>query len=309
MVQLRFPSTSLSAIRFGKKLPNLSSRLLKTPANFSVRLAKTRKELRAVQALRYQVFFEEMSARSHWRQKFLKRDTDHYDGVCDHLMLTVSGPTNRVTKKARLPNGETVIGCYRLMHHEAAIRHKGFYSAGEFDLGPMLEQAGLGLRFLELGRSCVAPDYRTKHGIDLLWSGLGKIVNDYGVDALIGCASFPTTDIAQLAEPLSFLHHNFTTKGPWHVRALESRYVDMNMMAADKIDKKRAMRQLPPVLRGYIRMGCMIGDGAVIDHAFGTTDVFVLMPLTLADDRYLSKFANRKTGEAINERHDSGKVW
>ena len=75
----------------------------------------------------------------------------------------------------------------------------------------------------------------------------------------------------------------------------------MNMLPADQVDKKRAMRQLPPVLRSYIRMGCMIGDGAVIDHAFGTTDVFVLMPLTSADDRYLSKFADRKTGKAAHE--------
>ena len=156
-----------------------------------------------------------MSARSHWGQKFFKRDTDRYDGVCDHLILTVNGPAEGVTKKARLPNGETVVGCYRLMHQEAALRHKGFYSAGEFDLGPMLSQAGLGLRFLELGRSCVAPYYRTKHGIDLLWSGLGQIINEHGVDALLGCASSPTTDIMQLAEPLSLLHHNFRSTGPW----------------------------------------------------------------------------------------------
>ena len=301
MVQLRFQPTLLNTVSFKKWTLKPPSKTFKQHDNLSVRLATTRRELRAVQALRCQVFFEEMSARSHLGQKLFKRDADRYDGICEHLILTVDGPAEGVTKKARLPNGETIVGCYRLLHQEAAHRDKGFYSTGEFDLNPMLERSGLGLRFMELGRSCVAQHYRTKHGIDLLWSGLGHIVNEYGVDALLGCASFPTTDVTKIAEPLSLLYHNFRATGPWEVRALDKRYVNMNMLAADRIDKKRAMRGLPPVLRGYIRMGCMIGDGAVIDYDFGTTDVFVLMPLTCADDRYLSKFADRKPGKAAHE--------
>ena len=256
----------------------------------TVRLARTSAEVAAVQALRYQIFYEEMSARPSAAQAETARDFDDYDAICDHLILTTREATEQVTSAAHLPSGETIVGCYRLLRQWVAETHGGFYSAGEFDLKPMLENAGRGLNIMELGRSCVAPEYRTKHGIDLMWHGLGAMVSHYGIDAMMGCASFAGTDVAALTEPLSYLYHTRRTLGPWEVRALPERFVDMNILPPDAINERAALRAMPPVLRGYVRTGCMIGNGAVIDRQFQTVDVFVLMPLTAVEDRYMARF-------------------
>ena len=218
------------------------------------------------------------------------RDFDEYDVICDHLILTTRSATCNVTEGAHLPSGEAIVGCYRLLSQSAAENHGGFYSSDEFDLKPMLEKAGCGLNIMELGRSCVAPEYRTKHGIDLMWHGLGTVVSHYGIDAMIGCASFASTDVAALAEPLSYLYHACRTPEPWEVCALPERFVDMNILPPYAIDKRAALRAMPPVLRGYVRTGCMIGNGAVIDHQFQTVDVFVLMPLSEVEDRYMTRY-------------------
>lgn len=256
----------------------------------TVRLARNAVEVEAVQALRYQIFYEEMSARPSAAQARAARDFDDYDAICDHLILTTRAATEHVTPAAHLPSGETIVGCYRLLRQSVAETHGGFYSADEFDLGPMLANAGRGLNIMELGRSCVAPEYRTKHGIDLMWHGLGAMVSHYGIDAMMGCASFAGTDIDALAVPLSYLYHTRRTLGPWEVRALPERFVDMNIVPSDEISERAALRAMPPVLRGYVRTGCMIGNGAVIDHQFQTVDVFVLMPLTAVEDRYMARY-------------------
>ena len=256
----------------------------------TARLALTAAEVEAAQALRYQIFYEEMSARPSAAQADVTRDFDNYDAVCDHLILTTCLPTEHVTEAAHLPSGETVVGCYRLLRQSVADTHGGFYSADEFDLKPMLEKAGRGLNILELGRSCVALEYRTRLGIDLMWHGLGAMVSYYGIDAMIGCASFAGTDVGAIAEPLSYLYHTRRTLGPWEVRALPERFINMNLLPPDSINERSALRAIPPVLRGYVRTGCMIGNGAVIDNQFQTVDVFVLMPLTAVQDRYIARY-------------------
>ena len=256
----------------------------------TVRLACNSAEVAAAQALRYQIFYEEMSARASPAQAETARDFDDYDEICDHLILTTREVTEQVTSAAHLPSGETIVGCYRLLRQSVAEAHGGFYSASEFDLLPMLDNAGRGLNIMELGRSCVAPEYRTKQGIDLMWHGLGAMVSNYGIDAMMGCASFAGTDVAVLTEPLSYLYHTRRTRGPWEVRARPERFVDMNILPLDAINERAALRAMPPVLRGYVRTGCMIGNGAVIDHQFQTVDVFVLMPLTAVEGRYMARY-------------------
>jgi putative hemolysin len=255
----------------------------------TARLAVTSRERIAAQALRYQVFYEEMAATPTPEQSMLRRDYDRFDTICDHLILTVKGSAEGVTAAARLETGETVIGCYRLLLGSRAP--EGFYSAQEFDLKPLLNGVGRGLNILELGRSCIAPAYRSKHAIDRLWRGLYAYIQTHGVDVLMGCASFPTLDITSIAEPLSFLHYNFRAPVLWRVRAQASQFVAMDRLPLEAIDERRALRALPPVLRGYIRAGCMVGDGAVIDGDFGTTDVFVMLPLQQAAERYIAHYS------------------
>ncbi len=255
----------------------------------SARLAKTPRERIAAQALRYQVFYQEMAAIPTPMQSMLRRDYDRFDALCDHLILTVNGPAEGVTAAARLETGETVIGCYRLLM--GARAQDGFYSAQEFDLTPLLDGVGRGLNILELGRSCIAPTYRSKHAIDRLWRGLYAYIQAHSVDVLMGCASFPTLDVASLAAPLSLLHYNFSAPAPWRVRAQASKFIAMDQLSRHGFDERQALRALPPVLRGYIRAGCMVGDGAVIDANFGTTDVFVLLPLQQATERYVAHYS------------------
>ena len=255
-----------------------------------VRLAHNKEDLKAVQALRYSIFYKTLGAHPKLSQRLTRLDRDHYDNLCEHLMLTTRAVVHGAPKKTRLANGETVVGCYRLLRRGIAEQSSGFYSANEFDLAPFLSGIGRGLNILELGRSCVAPAFRTGNGISLMWRGLGVLVNTYEIDAMIGCASFAGTNLETLAQPLSYLHHYHSAEGMWRVRAHQERYIDMNVLAREEINTKAALRALPPVLRGYLRSGALIGDGAVIDHQFNTTDVFVLMPMSQLSERYRERY-------------------
>ncbi len=115
-------------------------------------------------------------------------------------------------------------------------------------------------------------------------------VTEHDLDVMFGCASFEGTEPDQLAAPLSYLHHHHAAPEDWKVRALPELYVEMNRMAEDALDPREALRALPPMIKGYLRAGCYIGEGAVIDRQFGTTDVLILFPVAQISDRYLSKF-------------------
>jgi L-ornithine Nalpha-acyltransferase len=249
-----------------------------------VRLAETDMEVEAAQRLRYRVFYQEMSAVPSPAMVAAGRDFDHFDDVCDHLLV--------VDRSVIDDDGQpTVVGTYRLMRDVDATRAGGFYTASEYDISPLLNGMPRGSSLLELGRSCVLKEYRSRPGaMQLLWRGVMVYLARFSVDAMFGCASFGTTDPAQLALPLSYLYHFHLSPPEIRVRANPSLYVDMNLMAKDAIDPKEALRTLPPLLKGYVRAGATIGDGAVVDRQFGTTDVFIFFPVSRIDDRYRSKF-------------------
>ena len=110
------------------------------------------------------------------------------------------------------------------------------------------------------------------------------------LDAMVGCASLEGTDPNKLALQLSFLHHHARAPEAWRVRALPERYVDMNRMQKSAIDPKAALHALPPLIKGYLRLGAFVGDGAVIDRQFGTTDVLIILPVEKIDPRYFEHF-------------------
>lgn len=246
---------------------------------FEVRLTRSQDDIAAAQRLRYQVFYEEMAAQPSPEMARLGLDFDQFDRLCDHLM---------VFDRSR-PEGEQVVGTYRLLRRAMAEMHGGFYSASEYDLQPMLDYAGAGGGLLELGRSCVHRDYRTNATIQLLWRGISTYVADHGISFMFGCASFPGIDPQQHALALSYLHANHLPPQNYRVRALPSRFVPMNLLPPDQINPRAALHALPPLIKGYLRLGAYIGDGAVIDHQFGTTDVFILLPV----DRIAPKYQNR----------------
>jgi putative hemolysin len=170
-----------------------------------------------------------------------------------------------------------------------AQRHHGFYSAGEYDVGALMD-AHSGSKFLELGRSCVLKPYRTKRTVELLWHGIWTYVLRHRIDVMFGCASLPGTNPRQLALPLSFLHHFARATGPWSASAWPERSVPMDLMAKEAVDPRAALQALPPLIKGYLRVGAAFGEGAVVDRQFGTTDVLVILPVSAINPRYIGHF-------------------
>ncbi|MEZ0244508.1 MAG: GNAT family N-acetyltransferase [Sphingomonas sp.] len=246
------------------------------PRQLRVRLADCPADIAAAQRLRWDIFYADMGAIPDSAGP-AGLDMDPYDAVCDHLLVEDHGGA-----------APRVVGTYRLLRQSVAERHSGFYTAGEYGLGTMLAAAEGEL--LELGRSCVAPDYRDAGTIQLLWRGIAHYLDRHRISRMFGCASFPGVDPAAHAEPLAYLFHNHLAPGPMRARALPERHVEMNLLPVGGYDPRQAMRMLPPLIKGYLRVGAMVGDGAVIDHQFNTVDIFLVVPVEAISARYLGRF-------------------
>ena len=250
-----------------------------------VRLAHKRRDVAAAQALRYRVFHREMGACANLRTKVWRRDIDRFDRACDHLLVI-----DRARWKMPPSISGQVVGTCRLMRRSVADQRGGFYSEGEFDLAPLLAQPG---ECLELGRSCVDPDYRSRAVIDRLWSGIADYAHSHGIGLMFGCASLPGTRPDSLAPLLAYLYHHHLAPRDCRPRAVPARYVDMRRLPLDQIEPRAAWAALPPLLKGYLRLGATIGDGAVVDHQFNTTDVCVVLPTGRVTARYLQHYFGR----------------
>ena len=239
-----------------------------------VRLAASAADIDAVQALRYRIFYETMGAKPSPQMAGNRRDSDPFDEICDHLM---------VLDHSRGIGADAVVGTYRLIRREAARRCGRFYSAAEYDISRLVAYPG---PILELGRSCADPAYRARAVMPLLWSGIATYVFHYDIELMFGCASLPGTDPDQLAVPLSYLYHHRLAPPELRTRALAERYVDMQRLPPESIDAERTLGTLPPLIKGYLRLGGFVGDGAVIDHQFNTTDVCVVVKTDLVAAKY-----------------------
>lgn len=255
-----------------------------------LRLAETEAEVAAAQSLRYRIFYQEMSAKVTPDLAAAKRDFDAFDEYCDHMV---------VFDDARGAGPEAIIGTYRVMLRDAAARCGRFYTAGEFDIANLLAFPG---EILELGRSCIEADHRNGATMQLLWRGISEYVRAHGVGLMFGCASLPGVEPAALALPLSYLYHHHLAPPAFRVRALPERYLAMNVIPPGDIAPRAALRMLPPLLKGYLRLGGFVGEGAVIDHDFGTTDVCVVVKTESITDRYFRHYTREdaaiKEGEA-----------
>ncbi len=258
--------------------------VLASAQQFEVRIAETPHEIEAAQRLRYNVFYEEMSAIATPEMRAEKRDFDRFDAVCDHMLV--------IDRERRDGFGNPkVVGTYRLLRSDMAARHGGFYTASEFDIAPMLNAGTHGKRFLELGRSCVLKEYRAKPiTMQMLWRGVVLYVDRFNMDVMFGCGSLPGNDPNALKLSLSYMHHFHRAPEGERVRARPELYVEMNLIPKEEIDPKEAVRTMSPLIKGYLRAGTYIGDGAVIDRQFGTTDVLIYFPVKNIDPRWRSHF-------------------
>ena len=268
--------------------PASSAEIVKVVAgDFEVRLARNAAEINAAQALRYRVFYEEMQARPTAEVAATRRDVDAFDSVCDHLL---------VLDRRRGEGPEGIVGTYRLIRRPAAARMGRFYSSAEYDIQPMIDYPG---EVLELGRSCIERDARNTATMQMLWRGIALYAFHYNLQVMFGCASLPGTDPAQHALPLSYLYHHHLAPPEIRVRALAGRYVKMDMLAPGSYDARKAMARVPPLIKGYLRLGGFVGDGAVIDQEFNTTDVFIIVKTELVTEKYIRHYER-----GIRDQHD-----
>ncbi|GIK97548.1 MAG: ornithine-acyl ACP N-acyltransferase [Alphaproteobacteria bacterium] len=259
--------------------------------DLELRLAETPEEIAAAQGLRYRIFYEEMAAKPTPAMAAERRDFDMFDDHCDHLL---------VIDHQIGPGAAGVVGTYRLMRRENAARAGRFYSIDEYDISTLVESPG---EILELGRSCIGPGHRSGAAMQLLWRGIADYVLHYGIELMFGCASLPGTDPSRLALPLSYLHHRHLAPPQLRPRAVPERYVDMNMLSPEAVDQKAARAMLPPLIKGYLRLGGFVGDGAVVDAQFNTTDVCVIVKTDWVTARYYRHY----TRDDGADRRDSAR--
>jgi len=252
-----------------------------------VRLAITEQDVDAAQSLRYRIFYEEMGAVPTTKCCALKRDIDTYDAVCDHLIV--------VDLEKSSEENPCVIGTYRLLRGNIAKATTGFYSENEFDVNRI---AYAPEEILELGRSCIDGSYRRRGAMQLLWRGISEYLDTYNIKIMFGCGSIHGTDLDEAKTVLSYLHHYHLAPSSLRPRALSDRYVSMDLMAKTKINEKLAQAELPPLLKGYLRVGGYIGEGAVIDKQFKTIDVCVVVETENLTNKYRTRFSRDRNKSA-----------
>jgi putative hemolysin len=248
---------------------------------YTVALARNASEIREAQRLRYQVFFDEMGATSSRAisNANIGLDIDEYDADCEHLLVRDDA------------TGQ-VVGCYRIMRPETARRRGAFYSDSEFDLSSLNH---LRARTAEVGRACIHPDFRSGSVIMLLWSGLAQFMLENRYDYLIGCASVSLADghgnaIAVYREMLS------TNLAPAEYRVFPLKPYPMGRFSA--IEPILPAR-VPPLLKGYARLGAWICGAPAWDADFNTADLFVLLPISRLPVSYTKHFIGNDDSLAV----------
>ena len=244
---------------------------------FEIKIAEFKHEIKRAQSLRYSVFYEEKKAKPKFSQKVLKLDYDDHDNTADHLII--------IDKNKDINN---VIGTYRLLRGCLAKIKKGFYSEREFDLSN-LKRIFSSQSILELGRSCVHSDYRSGLILKLLWKGIAQYINLYEIKILIGCASFNGINVNKILAELIYLKMNHSLPSKLKIKSTQindTLFLDKknNFCSQDIFNK------LPPLIKGYLRLGGMVSSDYYIDYRFNTIDVCVLILTENIVTKYKKKF-------------------
>lgn len=254
------------------------------PSWLTVRLAADEADLTAAQRLRYRVFVQELGGDGPLVDHAAGLERDAFDPLVDHLLLIDT---------RRDPGDDHVVGVYRLLRGDVAEQAGGFYCDAEYDLTPLRAS---GRRLVELGRSCVDPAYRGGSGMFLLWNALADYVLDHGIEILFGVASFHGTDVQALAPALSWLHHHHRAPADLRPSARPPHAQRMDLIAPEALDRRAAMTAMPALIKAYLRLGGVVGDGAWLDHQFNTTDVFLLMDTAAMSAKHRKFYQDRWQG-------------
>ena len=250
--------------------------------DLEVRLAENNLEIDAAQALRYKVFFEEMKAQPNKKQKKLKRDFDDFDYYFDHILVIDHKKPGKISDK--------VIGTYRLNRGNYKGKENFFYTSDEFNLDKLINYNG---NILELGRSCVDKNYRNGKTMQLLWTFIAQYVLKYDIKIMFGCASFPGINVGTHKAALSYMYKKYLAPKSLRPIAIQDRYINMEDKSAFDANFRNFITSIPPLIKGYIRLGAFVGDGAVIDHDFNTIDVCIVLPTEKIASRYMEHYERK----------------
>lgn len=259
-------------------------RMTEDDSALTVRLARDAADLRAAQRLRYRVFVQELGAKGTTVDHAAGLEADDFDAHVDHLLLIDP-------RRAE----EHVVGAYRLLPSDRLDQSGRFYSDSEYDLTALKSS---GRKLVELGRSCVHPDYRGGPAMLLLWNALAGYVLERDIEILFGTASFHGTDIAALAEPLAYLHHHHLAPPALRVTARPPHAIDMALVPPAALDRRRALAGIPALIKAYLRLGGFVGQGAFVDHDFNTTDVCLVMDTAAMSAKHREFYIRKKGREA-----------
>ena len=254
--------------------PNFNPIIFK---NFTVKIAQSNFEIKKAQHLRYQIFFKNNKDINKPINNLFKRDFDFYDKISDHIIIIDNN----------INNNENVVGTYRLLRGNFAKIYKGFYTEQEFDI-TNLKKHFSNSNMLELGRSCVHADYRSGIILKLLWQGISNYINDYKIKILFGCASFHGTDPKKFRNEFNLLRKNFCLNDDFNVKSLQKNPIHFQTLQDEKI----VFKNLPPLIKGYLRAGGMMSKDYFIDKEFNTIDFCVVVFTDQIIDRYKNKFLN-----------------
>ncbi len=259
--------------------------------SLELKFAITRKEIRALQKMRYRVFFEQGGAVADPFTRAQRRDNCPFDRLCDHIIVIDHDYVTRMGR--RKPR---VVGAYRVLRQDVAGCASQFYAANEFDIADIVARHP-DKRFMELGRSCVLPEYRARRVLELLWRGVFAYVQHHNIDVMFGCASLPGADPHTHQAVIQFLRTHARVNEQWRARSKMSAqaFVPQAAPAAGaRAPDKRTLANLPPLIKGYLRLGAMFAEEVFVDCAFGTTDVLVVLPVARIGSRYIEHFGGER---------------
>ena len=236
------------------------------PRALTLSLARDQHEVREAQRLRYKVFAEEMGARLNGRAAGI--NSDIFDPWCEHLIV-------RESESGR------VVGTYRMLSGANAQRLGGFYSDEEFDLTRLDH---LRDQIVEVGRTCVHRDFRTGAVISLLWSGVARYMHGSGYQYLMGCASVSMADGGATAANVHYALQR-ASASPTEYRVFPR--LDLPLRRARPTDPVT----IPPLLKGYMRLGAYVCGAPAWDPEFNTADLLLLLPMSRLTSRYAQRYA------------------
>ncbi len=243
---------------------------------FEIRFSKNYNELIESQKIRHKVFIVEMGNINKQEPTKSNIEQDKFDKFCRHLIIIDHENTKKNT------SGK-IIGVTRLMLSEDSEKGIGFYCSQEFNLKPIISTQK---KCLEIGRTCIDPAYRNTLILHYLWIELGSFCSKHGIEILFGVGSFVGNNVGKIAMALSYIYNEYLAPPEIRPIALKKGFIEMKIIPKDEIDKLKALKQMPNLLKSYLRLGGIVGEGAYMDRELNTIDILIMIDILHMNKKY-----------------------